>query len=206
MKKTLMVLMMVLIVAMLIVSCDNKAEEPEGFHVGGKGPAGGIIFYDCDADNNDENEGAGPDGLKSSVCGWRYLEAATEDVGSYKWRADGATTSYGTKDGIGEGHNNTHTVLKNVGITGFPAAEACVNYKGGGYTDWFLPSREEIAEMHKYKVEIGVVESTDAEKVCYWSSSEFGTAAWGEEFANSARDYSGKRTESLLVRPVRYFK
>ena len=40
------------------------------------GPAGGYVFYDCDYDNSAENDGAGPDGLKSDVCGWRFLEAA----------------------------------------------------------------------------------------------------------------------------------
>ena len=44
--------------------------------VGHKGEAGGIIFYDCDADNEVGN----PDGLKSVECGWRYLEAAPSDI------------------------------------------------------------------------------------------------------------------------------
>ena len=44
------------------------------------GPSGGYVFYDCDYDNDETNDGAGPDGLKSSVCGWRYLEAAPADL------------------------------------------------------------------------------------------------------------------------------
>lgn len=44
--------------------------------VGHKGQAGGIIFYDCDADNDVGN----PDGLKSSECGWEFLEAWNHDL------------------------------------------------------------------------------------------------------------------------------
>ena len=43
------------------------------------GPSGGYIFYDCDADNTEEDPD-GPDDLMSSVCGWRYLEAAPSDL------------------------------------------------------------------------------------------------------------------------------
>ncbi len=41
------------------------------------GPAGGFVFYDCDADNDKGNS----DGLISLECGWRYLEAAPVDLG-----------------------------------------------------------------------------------------------------------------------------
>ena len=40
------------------------------------GPAGGFIFYDCDADNESGNG----DGLISSETGWRFLEAAPSDI------------------------------------------------------------------------------------------------------------------------------
>ena len=40
--------------------------------VGTKGPTGGLIFYDVDADNDDFDN----DGLASWECGYRYLEAA----------------------------------------------------------------------------------------------------------------------------------
>lgn len=47
----------------------------------GKGPAGGYVFYDCDADNDPNiNGGRGKDNLMSSECEWRFLEAAPADL------------------------------------------------------------------------------------------------------------------------------
>ena len=45
--------------------------------MGSRGAAGGIVFYDCDLDNEEGNA----DGLISSECGWRFLEAAPQDIG-----------------------------------------------------------------------------------------------------------------------------
>lgn len=47
-------------------------EAAKEYNIGERGPAYGLIFYDCDADNDEGN----PDGLISTECGWRYLEAA----------------------------------------------------------------------------------------------------------------------------------
>lgn len=46
------------------------------YEVGFLGQAGGYIFYDVDADNESGNA----DGLISSECGWRFLEAAPADL------------------------------------------------------------------------------------------------------------------------------
>ena len=59
---------------------ENHACTRCGIFVPFVGATGGYVFYDCDFDNDETNDGAGPDGLKSSVCGWRYLEAAPADL------------------------------------------------------------------------------------------------------------------------------
>ena len=57
---------------------EQTEEIPERgeYKVGDIGPAGGYIFYDCDADNESGNA----DGLTSTQVGWRYLEAAPADL------------------------------------------------------------------------------------------------------------------------------
>ena len=56
--------------------CLDCGFDSNQFHLGDIGPAGGYIFYDCDSDNETGNG----DGLKSSECKWRFLEAAPEDL------------------------------------------------------------------------------------------------------------------------------
>ena len=56
--------------------CLDCGFDRNQYHVGDIGPAGGFIFYDCDEDNDSGNQ----DGLKSSSCGWRFLEVALADV------------------------------------------------------------------------------------------------------------------------------
>ena len=49
------------------------------YAIGSTGPAGGIVFYDCDADNT-ELDPDGKDNLRSDIAGWRYLEVAASDL------------------------------------------------------------------------------------------------------------------------------
>ena len=60
-----------------IVECiDGEILAKTTYVVGENGPSGGYIFYDCDSDNDSGNA----DGLISTECGWRYLEAAPGDI------------------------------------------------------------------------------------------------------------------------------
>ncbi|MCQ2413157.1 MAG: DUF1566 domain-containing protein [Sphaerochaetaceae bacterium] len=76
--------------------CTVCGFDRNNYSLGSIGPAGGIVFYDCDADNDSGNA----DGLVSSDCGWRFLEAAPADItvdgesdfvfGYYRSTADGS--------------------------------------------------------------------------------------------------------------------
>lgn len=58
---------------------DNIKKSENSTYETKKGPAGGYVFYDCDADNTIEDPD-GADNLLSTTCGWRYLEAAPADL------------------------------------------------------------------------------------------------------------------------------
>lgn len=72
-----------------------------------------------------------------------------------------------TDTAYGSGLANTQKIVTRLGTTGNYAALLCVNYRAGGYTDWFLPSKDELFKMsHAQKY---VPEITGGN---YWSSTE----------------------------------
>jgi len=195
-------------------------------NIGDIGPAGGYIFYDCDADNdveyfsNDEVK-TNKDGLISSECGWRYLEAAPEDLsgqycfGYYRKSSFDENLSVGTYVAIGTGKANTEALVTAMGEAaytessgsekGMYAAKACADYSievdGVVYDDWFLPSKKELDLMFTNLCEKGLGSFVkNLYFYCYWSSSEYGV-----DCAYECGVYHTVRGDSYRVRPVRAF-
>ncbi len=210
------------------------------YTVGDIGPAGGYIFYDCDADNTTSNP-AGYDKLHSSVCGWRYLEAAPKDLVTDKsiqhyyglYRKDGSDAMVGTSEKIGTGKENTEALVNAMGeaayidyssdsssrTTPIYAAKDCYDYilvatNGDVYTDWFLPSIEELNLMYEnlHKKGIGSFTYSDSSVYLYtyWSSSEYMSFSASTRFfnisdSNTSSSVGNRKTGYFLVRPARRF-
>ena len=179
--------------------CMTCGFDSNQYRVGEKGPSGGYVFYDCDADNNWGNK----DGLKSSECGWRFLEAAPSDLNwTYAWGDEG---SIDTSEEIGTGKTNTGIIaIKNTYRT---AARACLDYSENGYDDWFLPSYKELLQMDKNLYKKGLGGLATGFGVSYWSSSDYGgfiEFASRVKFGDSTTQYNFRFVE-YNVRPVRYF-
>ena len=77
-----------------------------------------------------------------------------------------------------------------------------ITHNGTTYSDWFLPSTDELNAMCVNLKGNGLGGfSLDF----YWSSSERGAhGAWSQDFYNGAQDYYGKNNE-WYVRAVRAF-
>ena len=157
--------------------------------VDGTGPAGGYIFYD---------KGSYSDG-------WRYLEAAppSTEWTDKEWGSYG-TFIGGTETGIGTGQSNTNTIVTwlNSHSETDRAAQVCDALIYGGYSDWFLPSKDELNLMYINLKVFGVGGFADSS---YWSSSE-GVAyeAWGQDFNDGDQNYALKGF-TYRVRAVRAF-
>ena len=113
----------------------------------------------------------------SASDGWRYLEAAPSDQSTgITWITGGATqttTNGNTATAIGTGKANTAFMAAQAGYTG-GAAKVCKDYAGGGYSDWFLPSKDELSAMYFKNAAIGGFAA-----MWYWSSSEYDASnAW----------------------------
>jgi hypothetical protein len=151
-----------------------------------KGPAGGIVFFDK----------INTDG------GWRYMEAASIDLGPIRWGAYGKRID-GTKTEVGTGEGNTRLLLERLKEWNERdrAAQLAADYDGGGYTDWFLPSIDELNAMYLVlkKKKLGAFKDD-----LYWSSSEGKNYAWRLNFGNGTRADIMK-TDPKYVRPIRMF-
>lgn len=204
---------------------NDKCTNCGTLRIGSKGPAGGYVFYDCDLDNAEGNS----DNLISSECGWRFLEAAPEDVGKMVFGycrnsangknlyVNGNVEYYEgncTRREIGYGKSNTDLLVEAMGDETYSkesgsektevyAAKACINYSLNGYNDWFLPSVDELNLMCKnlYLKGKGNFDSRDY----YWSSSEFSSLkAWKQDIGDGYQD-GGYRVSNYYVRPIRAF-
>ena len=101
---------------------------------------------------------------------------------------------------LGTGLANTNAIISQNGAGTTYAAGLARAYNGGGYSDWYLPSKDELNKLYLNKVAIGGFTTG-----LYWSSSEYSDAgAWFQFFSNGGQYGYGKEN-ALYVRAVRAF-
>ena len=127
------------------------------------------------------------------------LIAATSDQSTgIAWDAVGYGFLGATGYLLGTGRNNTEIAYQI--IYSGTAALVCRSYAGGGFADWYLPSKDELNKLYINKIVIGGFASAD-----YWSSSEYFTSsAWAQNF-NSGFQLNGFKNGAFYVRAVRAF-
>ena len=156
------------------------------------GPAGGYVFYEDIGD---------------VFPTWQYMEASPEDVGGtgmrYVWGCEGTLISGASGTAIGDGPANTTDILNGCISGEVTAAEACDAYTLNGYTDWFLPSHDELQELHTQLY--GQPFITNFDTWDYWSSNQFNAiSAYCYHFAGDTFIVGSKGT-SMATRAVRRF-
>ena len=88
---------------------------------------------------------------------------------------------------------------------GNTAAQAAYNFEYEGYTDWYLPSKDEMIEMH---ITIGGLNNNigQFEDGWYWTSSGIGSGAWNWYPFNIDGTGHGSNIGAVNnVRPIRTF-
>ena len=164
------------------------------FQIGDKGPAGGIVFY------------------LSDNTGLHGLEAAPADIIDSKGNSDFAwgcytnwTLVFGAKaTAVGTGAANTAAIVSACNELN-TAAKMADNYTFNGYSDWFLPSQDELNLLYGKKSIVGGFVNFS-----YWSSSEQGDQgnAWAQGFDTSGQwsgQYGNGKDNAYLVRAIRSF-
>ena len=127
------------------------------------------------------------------------LIASEFDVAASNTWYNGSYVSTGaTATAIGAGTANTTTIVAAQGV-GTYAARTCDNYSFGGYTDWYLPSKDELNQLYINRTYIGGLAGN------YWSSSEVdANNAWAQNFGTGVQTSTSKNT-TYHVRAVRKF-
>jgi len=111
--------------------------------------------------------------------------------------SDVATGATGTA--IGTGQANTTAIVTTQG-TGSYAAQLCNDLTVGSYSDWYLPSKDELGKLYLNKGTIGGFVNG-----IYWSSSEFDASiAWCHGF-NIGFQFTSYKYLTDRVRAVRAF-
>jgi hypothetical protein len=171
--------------------------------VGESGPGGGKVFYVASSVFT----------ASGTTCdiACRYLEAAPDNwsggtdpgrswsEGNTNWNTALLTPTFLT---IGSGYANTMAIIAQGNSDPSASAAALTRtYNGGGKTDWFLPSSDELSELYNARASVGTFTPNDY----YWTSSEQpNNGAWAIRFQPFDSDSVYKQA-TFFVRPVRAF-
>lgn len=143
----------------------------------GESYQGGVIVYLLNSGDigYDENKQHG-------------LIAANYISEPYTWNNGSYILTNASGEVIGTGAANTNAIISSQGNTGTYAAKVCKDYRGGGYSDWYLPSFNEFLQ---YLYNSAGFYSDYRKDWYYWTSTETGTAyAWAYHgrFENKTKD------------------
>jgi hypothetical protein len=141
---------------------------------------------------------AGDPGYDENVL--HGLIAASSDLSSgIQWFNGSYILTGATGTSIGFGFSNTNTIVSVQGGGNY-AAKICFDLVENGYSDWHLPSLDELNKLYINRASIGGFAND-----YYWSSSEFDYLdAWILGFSNGLQVHDFKFNE-FYVRAVRAF-
>jgi Protein of unknown function (DUF1566) len=138
------------------------------------------------------------------------IVAPMDQSAGASWGCGGTTISGANGTGIGTGRQNTLDIVAGC-ATGGIAARLCNDLVLDGYSDWYLPSRDELNELYIRRASINatattIVGGTTFTSGYYWSSTQFSiTHAYDQELISGIQDEYGKNNTSDYVRAVRSF-
>jgi hypothetical protein len=132
------------------------------------------------------------------------LVAAVSDLaGLPTWGCQGTSISGADGYAIGTGNQNTIDIMAGCATAGI-AARLCGDLTEGGYSDWYLPSANELMALYTNRVAIGNFKTSG--QTTYWSSTEqSSTHAETVDFEFTPGPWGLNKSAGRSVRAVRSF-
>ena len=150
--------------------------------------------------------GGGTVACLTSTGGEANLIAATEDNSAgTQWA--GVITPIPGAGSDTDGYTNTEAILAALTVAQAPAAGLCATYESDGFTDWFLPAKDQLNCLYQNKDAVGGF--VTGPTPIYWSSTEVTNApaeglAWLQNFFLGTQG-EGAKGNANSVRCVRAF-
>jgi hypothetical protein len=130
------------------------------------------------------------------------IAAPSDQSAGIQWYNGTNVMTNATGTAIGTGNSNTNTIVTVQGAGSY-AAQLCYDLVLNGYSDWYLPSFDELTRLYVNMNTIGgFVNGGD-----YWSSTEISPTtdkAWSIWF-NLGDQFQSQKSSSYRVRAIRGF-
>jgi len=125
--------------------------------------------------------------------------ATVLDLADAEWGCINVLISGADGTALGTGNQNTIDIMAGCATAGI-AARLCGDLVQGGFSDWYLPSVDELNKLYLNQVAIGGFVGTN-----YWSSTEDDAdSAFNQDFTNGVLG-DGDKIAVLSVRAIRSF-
>ena len=181
-------------------NCDGIINETYAI---GDFTAGGVVFYIASPPVDLDGDGDLDNGLVAAV---------TDQSAGIQWYNGAYIVTGATGTAIGTGASNTNAIIAAQGATETAYAAGLARaYRGGGFNNWFLPSKDELNAMYLNRAAINLTASAnggvDLALIYYWSSTEVDYFnAWKQYFSNGNQFNTNKSNYAYnSVRAVRAF-
>ena len=169
--------------------------------IGDIGPGGGVVFITpSTADGNGKYFEAAP-------ATWAGLDDLST-VASYC--SNGNLNTGATNVGIGWGETNTAYAISQCLGGAVAKVKSFNDSNQTGYSDWFIPSTNELIELAKVRTQTGLLQVGSAWSIGrygYWSSTEANASVQSSLVTSSWMMGGTNKSDSVnnMVRPVRQF-